>query len=139
MKKVFLCSYFIIQSIICFGQDDEIDIKNLHSIEGKQWKRSINPDGKQFPASMEDDIFVFFSDGTFRYDQNGTESKELANIKVDKWIYDSENHILSWNLILPNGTIRKVSCEIMRLSSDKITMNLSEGASESYLIVFRTF
>src|SRR6187402_929468 len=96
MKRVFLSVIFIFAGVLCFAQNGEIDIKHIHSDEGKQWKRYIRPDADPVALSLEDDVFTFFTNGNFKYDQSGTVTQALNLARTKTWSFNKETSILSW-------------------------------------------
>jgi hypothetical protein len=149
MKKVVLSLACILVGIICYGQNDDIDIKYLSSEEGKVWKRMNRGDGYKVAESLNDDLYIFYTDGTFKYDHSGTETPELSSGKTNKWSYDKQTNILSWEFRFPSGVVKKYSAELTYLSDNRVVMNSSEkgkikigeGESEdekTHIVVFVT-
>ncbi len=138
MKKVLLSLVFSLAGILCFGQDSGIDIKYLHSPEGKEWTRFVRPDGDQVAESMEDDVFIFFSSGAFKYDHAGTVTHDLTNIKTKNWTYNNEKNLLTWEFYLPNGTTKKYSAELTFIDEERAVMNLSEDGKENKIVVLKS-
>jgi hypothetical protein len=138
MKRVFLNIIFVLTGLVCFGQvnNSGIDINYLHSENGKEWKRFVRVDGHQVAKSLEDDLFIFYSNGNFKYDHAGTVSQDLADAKTKKWSYNNDTNILVWEFYLPNGTIKNYKAELTFLDNNRAVMNLSEDDKEPTIVVF---
>jgi hypothetical protein len=126
MKKVALNLAFILMGVICYGQNDDIDIKYISSEEGKVWKRMNRVDGYKVAESLNDDLYIFYTDGTFKYDHSGTETPELSNGKTNKWFYDKQTNILSWEFRFPSGVVKNYSARVTYLDDNRVIMNASE-------------
>ena len=138
MKKVFFILIFIISGTVCFGQNSGIQIKHLHSAEGKQWKRYVRPDGDQVALSLEDDIFTFYSNKSFKYDHAGTVSQELNNARTKTWSYNETTNVVSWEFYLTNGTVKKYKAELTYIDEKRAVMNFSEDDKASTIVVLIT-
>jgi hypothetical protein len=138
MKKVILNIIFMLAFSFSYGQNNGINIKHMHSPEGKEWKRYVRPDGPQVALALEDDVFKFFSNGVFKYDHSGTVSQELNNARTKTWAYDNQTNILSWEFYLSNGAIKKYKAELTYLDEKRAVMNFSEDGKESTIVVLIT-
>src|ERR1700743_404437 len=95
MKKVVLSLAFILIGIIVYGQNEDIDIKLISSEEGKAWKRMIRSDDRPIAESLKDDRIIFYTNGTFKYDHAGTETREYSG-KTKTWSYDELTSTITW-------------------------------------------
>ncbi len=138
MKKGFLCIIAMLFTVISYAQNDEIDIKWLHSTEGKQWKVMVRPDGYQLPTSMTDDLFIFFSNRQFKYDQSGTPTSELLNARTKTWSYNPMNNVVTWEFYMPNGATRKMDAEVTYIDHERAVLNLSENGQDPNIVVLIT-
>ncbi len=136
MKRAVVYLVFILFGTVSYGQNSGIDIKYVHSEGGKEWKRMYRPDGKQVHESLEDDIFIFYSNGTFKYDHSGTLNNELSNAKTKTWAYDNQTNILTWEFYLSNGSTKKYAAELTYVDDKRVVMNLSEDGKEPHIVVF---
>jgi hypothetical protein len=137
MKKIFLLNIiFIFTVFVAQAQNDEVDIKYLHSAEGKKWIRYTSPDRKPIEKSLHDDVFIFYSNGEFKYDQSETSTPEFANAKTRMWRYNNANNILTMEFYLPNGTTKKYEAQITYIDEKSVVMNLSEDGKENVIEAF---
>ena len=132
-----MCIVFVLSGIACFGQNEDIDIKYLSSEEGKDWVIIHRPDGKFIKESLRDDIFTFYTNGTFKYDHAGTQTPE-NNGKTKTWSYDSLTNIVSWEIYLPSGNVKKYEGRIIYLDQGQVIMNFSEDGGKTYTLALRT-
>jgi hypothetical protein len=144
MKKKLPGLFVLLLTILSFSlsgyAQDDINLNFLHSPEGKKWLRSINPDGAELGEAIEDDIFIFFSNGDFEYDQASTINPELGhNMKTKAWRYDPQSGFLSWEFILPNGTVKKFKAEINHLDNSRMILNLAEGDNDPDITVLQAY
>jgi hypothetical protein len=137
MKRAFLNIIFVLTGLVCFGQvnNSGIDIKYIHSENGKEWKRQVRVDGHQVAKSLEDDVFIFYSSGAFKYDHAGTVSHDLTNAKTKNWSYNNDTNILVWEFYLPNGSVKNYKAELTFLDDNRAVMNLSEDGKEPTIVV----
>jgi hypothetical protein len=137
MKRPFLNIIFVLTGLVCFGQvnNSGIDIKYIHSENGKEWKRQVRVDGHQVAKSLEDDVFIFYSSGAFKYDHAGTVSHDLTNAKTKNWSYNNDTNILVWEFYLPNGSVKNYKAELTFLDDNRAVMNLSEDGKEPTIVV----
>jgi hypothetical protein len=133
MKRAVVYIAFILITVTGYGQ---IDIKYIHSENGKSWKRLVRVDGENAPVSLQDDIITFFSNGTFNYEHSGTTGRELNNSKTKTWSYDKETSIIRWEFSTSSGGVKKYSGEITYLDQQRIVMNFSEEGKEPHIAVF---
>lgn len=138
IKKIVLSLTFILIGVICYGQNEDIDIKYISSVEGKVWKRMHRADGREIVESLKDDLFIFYSNGSFKYDHSGTETAELSNGKTKTWSYNKDTNILTWEFHFPSGASKKYSAELTYLDDKRAVMNFSEGSEEVHIVVFIT-
>jgi hypothetical protein len=136
MKKVFLFGFLILSGALSFGQNPDIDVKHLHSDEGKQWKIMVRTDSYRFPASMEDDVFTFYTTGQFKYDQGNSITEEYTNVRTKTWSYNPKNNVATWEFYLPNGVVKKMEAEITYIDDKKAVLNLSENGKAPNIVVF---
>lgn len=136
MKKIFLYVFFVFSLTLCFGQNPDINIKYLHSAGGKQWKIKVRPDGYQFPASMEDDVFIFYSNNQFKYEQSGTVTEKFLNARTSAWSYNTRNNTVTMEFYLPNGSVSRMEAEVTFIDENRAVMNLSEDRKEPNIVVF---
>jgi hypothetical protein len=137
MKRLFLNVIFILTGLVGFGQvnNSGIDIKYIHSENGKEWRRLVRVDGHQVAKSLEDDVFIFYTNGAFKYDHAGTVTHDLSNAKTKNWSYNNDTNILVWEFYLPNGTVKNYKAELTFLDNNKAVMNLSEDNKEPTIVV----
>ena len=135
MKKIVLSLTFILIGVICYGQNEDIDIKYISSSEGKGWIRMERPDNHPIIQTLEDDVFTFYSNGIFKYDHAGTETHELSNAKTKTWSYNKETNILTWEFYLPSGKVKKYAAELTYLDQKRAVMNFSEDGKEPHIVV----
>lgn len=130
--------FFVVAAGVSYAQNNDIDIKYLHSGEGKKWHVMKRPDGYHVPTTMEDDFFIFYTNGLFKHDQSGTTTPDIANARTKNWVYNTTNNIVTWEYVLPGGTTKKMEAEITYIDQERAVVNLSENSKEPNIVVLIT-
>ncbi len=139
MKKLFLYAFFVLFTAVSYGQGDDpnTNIKYLHSASGKKWKvmSKDREDSYQLPATMNDDLFIFYSNGQFKYDNAGTPTQGFTSVQTKLWTYNRANRVITWEFYTPSGT-RRMDAELTYIDDGKAVLNVSEDGKDPNIIVF---
>lgn len=130
--------FFVVTAGVSYAQNTDIDVKYLHSGEGKKWKIMIRPDGYHVPTTMEDDVFIFYSNGLFKHDQSGTTTPDIANARTKNWVYNATTNVVTWEYSLPGGITKKWEAELTFIDQERAVINLSENSKEPNIVVLIT-
>ncbi len=123
-----------VSALICHAQNSEIDISNLYSAEGKEWKILVRPDGYQVAPSLANDLFVFFPNGKFKSGLPEVATIATENARAKTWAYNPATNILTWESTA-SGKSTRLEAEITYIDRGKAVLNLSENGKEPNIVV----
>ena len=142
MKRNLFFYFLMLSANFLFGQNSQTalpaEVNFLHSAEGKKWIRSVNPDGEQIPKSMEDDVFIFYSNGKLQYDELDTKTAQLNIISTKTWSYDKETNSIIWETYSSGGVTKKYKGQIVHIDADRLIISLAEGDNDPKVTVYKT-